>query len=370
MRSSLVVWLLLSGVGVCFADEWRNEVLLQTEQGMGGVAIGDLDPSIPGNEVAVVNGAGEAWLVGKSDEGWTSQRICKGSGEMKMCAIGDMDPRSPGNEFVAVGMVEGTESTTGRGQALLARRDGDGWISEPIFQDSHMLHGVAVGDVSRKHDGDEIIVCGFNHRVTLLCLTEKGWHSEVIYVANDRLKIIEVVYYFGLGVLAAGSDGRVVLLKEGELGWRHEVVYSSHVGQSRAAGGGERYLIGGDDGVVTLATKPPAVPLASMPKPSPYPWRYASLGRDTAKIRGVAIANLDPGVRRDECYSCGYSGRVTQYSKPDGRQGYWQSKVLLTDERPLHHLAVGDFDSEHEGNELVTCGHSGKLIALYPPKGK
>jgi hypothetical protein len=81
----------------------------------------------------------------------------------------------------------------------------------------------------------------------------------------------------------------------------------------------------------------------------------------------VAIAELDSDVRGDECYSCGYSGRVIQYSQADRRQQYWQAKVLLTDERPLHHLAVGDFDLEHEGDELVTCGHSGKLIALYPP---
>jgi hypothetical protein len=78
---------------------------MESDSGMGGAAIGDLDPSTPGAEVAVVNDAAEAWLVRRADGKWQPERIYAGKGEMIMCAIGDVHPRHPGNEFGGVGMA-------------------------------------------------------------------------------------------------------------------------------------------------------------------------------------------------------------------------------------------------------------------------
>ena len=350
-----MVWL-FACASYAMGGPWRSEVLLETEQGMGGAAIGDLDPDSPGNEVAVVNGAGEAWLVRRLAQGWQPERIYSGRGELIMCAIGDADPRYSGNEFVGVGMVSGEESSIGAGQVLVIHREGRGWSAEPAFRDNHMLHGVAIGDVSSRHQGNEIVACGFNHRVTLLHLQDGIWEDETIYVGSDRMKIVIIAdvlpEHEGLEVVACGSDGKVVVLWEEGRGWRHEIVFSDPVGQSRVAVGQPGVLIGGDKGKVTLCRRQDGQ------------WLHEFITRDTGKIRGVAIADVDPSRPGPETYACGYSRNVAQLTQDD--DGFWTLSVIFTAKRPLHHLVAGEFDLAHPGPELVTCGHGGRLIAIVP----
>jgi hypothetical protein len=219
-----------------------------------------------------------------------------------------------------------------------------------------MIHGVAIGDVSQAHAGCEIIACGFNHRVQLIYHDDAAWRHETIYVANDRLKIALAAdvlpEHEGAEVVVCGSDGNVVALWEGRLGWKHEIIFADPIGQSRVAAGESRVLIGGDGGKVTLATRHGAT------------WATEFLMRDSGKIRGVAIADFNrehPGV---ELYAGGYSCHVTELARDE--RGFWTSTVIFTAERPLHHLVAGEFDPRHAGPELVTCGHEGRLIALYP----
>ena len=335
---------------------WRAEVLLESDRGIGGAAIGDLDPRSDGNEVVVVNAAGEVWLARRDGDKWRTERIHQGDGELIMCAIGDVDARYEGNEFVGVGMVHGEESLDGPGQVLSIRRDGDKWTATQVFEDNHMIHGVAIGDVSSRWTGNEIIACGFNHCVTLIALDGDRWRHEVIYVGNDRMKIAAIADVLpereGLEVVVSGSDGNVVVLWESRLGWNHEVVYTDAVGQSRVACGAPGILIGGDKGKVTLAQRKNGH------------WTTECLTRDSGKMRGVAIADIDKQAAGIEFYACGYSRNVTQIVQD--ADGFWHSKIVYTDERPLHHLVAGEFDATHPGPELLTCGHAGRLIELTP----
>lgn len=82
---------------------WQADVLIESEHGMGGAAIGDLDPECPGNEIVAVNAAGEVWMARRTGDGWRSERIYKGDGELIMCAIGDVDPIHPGDELITCG---------------------------------------------------------------------------------------------------------------------------------------------------------------------------------------------------------------------------------------------------------------------------
>ena len=338
------------------AEPWRSEVLMQSDHGMGGVAVGDLDQETPGDEVAVGTEAGEAWVVRRVEGRWKAERVHAGDGELIMCAIGDVDPRLPGNELVGAGMVEGPESPEGPGQVVLIARQGGAWSSRPIFRDDHMIHGVGVGDVAARHEGCEVIAAGFNHRVQLVYLDGDSWSHETIYVANDRLKVVLAADALpdrpGLELLATGSDGKPQVLWEGGLGWHHQTVYADRLGQSRITAGDLGVLIGSDGGQVTLAQRKEGR------------WQTECLGRDSAKIRGVVLADLDPACPGPEAYACGYSGRVTQYVRTSDVS--WEARIIHSQPRPLHHLVAGDFDPRHPGPELVTCGHGGLLIALYP----
>lgn len=339
------------------ATEWTSRVILSTEEALGGAAIGDVDPDSPGNEVVAVSATGNVWIAKWRGEGWSAKSVKAADGELIMCAIGDVEPDSAGNELVAVGMVEGPESTTGPGQVVLVRRESGAWRARTIFTDSHMIHGVAIGDVCSKHEGNEIIAAGFNHRVTLLCRTEQGaWQPETIYVANDRLKLVQVGDVLpqreGLEVLVCGSDGSVVVLWQHTLGWRHEIMYRGAAGQSRIAIGDGCVLVGGDDGKVTLVKRTESGFVADV------------LGREPGKIRGVGIGDVDPGAAGVEYYATGYSRNVVQYVPME--DGYWSSRVIFTAEKTLHHMVLGDVNPKRPGLELVTCGHGGKLIALWP----
>jgi hypothetical protein len=334
---------------------WEHQILLESKHGMGGLAIGDLDSASTGNEVVTVNDAGEVWMVAQVDSTWKPELIHKGKGELIMCAVGDVDSRSPGKEFVGVGMVRGGESPDGPGQVLMLRKHDRRWIAESVFQDSHALHGVAVGDVSAKCPGNEIVACGFNHRVHLVYLDDDEWCAETIYVGNNRLKIAAVGDVLpereGMEVLVCGSDGNVVALWEGKLGWCHEVVFSDRAGQSRIAHRGSKLLSGGDMGKVTLIRR------------ENRQWQPEFVARDTGKIRGTVIADLDPAHAGVELYVCGYSRNVSQIVQDEN--GLWRSRTIFVAERPLHHLVAGDIDPSHSGEELITCGHEGKLIALW-----
>ncbi len=357
MRTTSLIVALLAGTlsSRAMAEPWKCQILMQSEHGMGGAAIGDLDPESPGNEVAVVNDAGEVWLVRRVNGEWKPERIYAGKGELIMCAIGDVDSGHPGNELVGVGMVEGPESREGPGQVVMIWKDGDTWSSRAIFQDDHMIHGVAVGDVSARHEGNEVIAAGFNHRVQLLHQNGTTWEHETIYVANDRLKIAMAADIIserpGLEVVVTGSDGRPQVLWEGTLGWHHQTIYVDRLGQSRVAAGKGGILIGGDGGKVTLANHKGGR------------WEADLLGRDTAKIRGVVLGDVDPTSPGEEAYACGYSGNVTQFVRTSG--DYWRSRLLYSDGRPLHYLLAGEFDPVHPGPELITCGHGGRLVEIY-----
>jgi hypothetical protein len=156
----------------------------------------------------------------------------------------------------------------------------------------------------------------------------------------------------GQEVVATGSDGNPRVLWEGKLGWHHESIFRDRLGQSRVATGDSGVLIGGDGGKVTLASRHEGR------------WQADFLGRDTAKIRGVVLADVDLNVAGVEAYACGYSGKVTQFAR--ATDDYWESRIVHVEDRPLHHLLAGEFDSEHDGVELLTCGHGGRLIAVYP----
>jgi len=336
------------------ASGWSSRVLLETDRGLGGVVIGDLYADAPGNEIAAVSANGDIWFLRQEGDEWRSQRVHTAGGELIMAAIGDVDPRYSGNEFVGVGMVEGEEALRGAGQALMLHRDGDAWRGQTIFTDSHMLHGVAIGDVSARSAGNEVVVCGFNHRVTLLRQVDGAFVPEVMYVGDDRQKIVTIADALrergGLEVVVCGSDGRVVVVWEEELGWRHEVIFAGTVGQSRVAVGRTGVLIGGDDGEITFARRVDGR------------WTHESLGREEGKIRGTALVPTGDHLGREKLFAAGYACRVVEL-RLDGA-GNKQSVEIYKDEKPLHHLVAGELDHGGRLPELLTCGHGGRLIML------
>ncbi len=96
-----------------------------------------------------------------------------------------------------------------------------------------------------------------------------------------------------------------------------------------------------------------------------------AIGKQTANRRYSfpvdSTAHLLGAIAGPELYACGYSRTVAQHVQD--ADGFWHTKVIYTAERLLHHFVAGEFNAEHLGSELVTCGHSGQLITLLPTVG-
>ena len=120
---------------------WGATIAYEAGQKLGGCAVGDIDPSHPGNEILAVAASGDVFVVRHDAQGWHGEVVAKASGEMIGCAIGDADPARPGLEAVVGGMQSGGEESGGKGAAHLLYLDDAGWQLEPVEQHLAQLLG-------------------------------------------------------------------------------------------------------------------------------------------------------------------------------------------------------------------------------------
>ncbi|HLU39255.1 MAG TPA: hypothetical protein VK081_07705 [Planctomycetota bacterium] len=318
---------------------WMAEVALDAGVKLSGCAVGDLLPEHPGDEIVAVGADGAVHVVWRERGRWRSAVAVRHPGELVQVAVGDVDPRHPGPEIVAVGMAEGSEDDGGRGAAIVVRRDGDGWRSSPWTADA-LVHAVTV-------TGGVALVAGFDHAVHRLRVADGAVTGERVARLPAAAKGMVVLH--GVAFVAC-TDGSVVRVDPGRAdpGATAAVDLRGPAGYARIGTDGERLLVAGDDGALTLLVR------------SGEGWARTELFRDAAKLRGAVLADLDPTRPGIEAATAGYSNKVTLLRERNGR---WRGEVLLEDEAPLHSLACGDVDGR-PGLELVACGFAGKVHVL------
>lgn len=314
---------------------WRTEVAFETGDKFGGCAIGDVDPQHPGNEIAVVAGSGAITVVGRTEGGWTCATIPAPAGEMIQCAIGDADPERPGNELVVVGMASGGEESGGPGVALLVFKDADGsWKSERIFHDEALVHGVAIG-------AGEVFVAGFSRQAHRVARESGKWKSERIAPLPGDGKSVAV--HEG-AVYVACTDGTLLRIARDGDAWTSSAADERPAGRARLGTSPLGVVVSDDDGVLSLLGSGGRV----------------ELFKDTAKLRGAVMADLDPSAPGLEAATAGYSGRLVVLYR---REGGYEARPLFVDLHKFHHVAAGDL-TEGPGLELAACGYAGRLYVL------
>lgn len=194
---------------------WRAEVVFQAPDKLGGCAIGDVDPTRPGLEIAAVSRNGDVWVLGREGDAWTAERVGTTPGEMIQCAIGDARLDRPGDELVVAGMASGGEEDGGRGEARLFWREADGWKQEPVFQDTALIHGVAIADMAPERDGNQIVTVGFSQNAVVLDRSpDKGWlpiHTASLGSPGKTA----IPFDFGVAVACAGDGEARPLRRRG-----------------------------------------------------------------------------------------------------------------------------------------------------------
>ncbi|MEN3045369.1 MAG: hypothetical protein ABDH49_00050, partial [Candidatus Hydrothermales bacterium] len=120
-----------------------------------GVAIGDIRPDIPGNEIYVV-GSTNIWMVYWDGSTWVVSTVTTGVTASWDIAIGDIDPSLPGNEFAVVHASTSYQVSvwnwTGAAWSGVAWRLTTTWGTTD--------NDIAIGDVITDNYGLEIVLTG------------------------------------------------------------------------------------------------------------------------------------------------------------------------------------------------------------------
>lgn len=347
MRVLLSLLVCLSAAG-CRSTGWRDVVAYRSPVKLGGCAVGDVDPSRAGAEIAVVSRDGEVIVVRREGERWTHEVVARTGGELIQCAVGDVDPTSPGDELVAVGVVQGGEEGGGAGICVMVSRSPDGWHVVPMFRDTDLLHAVCIADLDPERPGEEVLVAGASLRAHVLYRDGDGWKAER---AGDLGGEGESAAAFDRGAVLACADGSVRMVARGASpedgpNWTCRVLDKASSGQARIGASGATLVVAGDDGVLAL--------LDARGRRAVY--------REPERLRGAVLADLDPSATGLEAATAGYSGRITVlYRDGDG----WRPETVGNDPDRLHDLAFGVLPGTGPSPALVACGYSGQLHVVY-----
>ena len=324
---------------------WMEEVAFDAGVKLGGCVVADVDPTRPGNEIAVVASTGAVFLVYREPTGgWGSEQIAELPGEMIQIAAGDLDPGSPGDELVAVGAARGGEDEGGPGAAWIIARGADGWSATKVFEDVALLHAVCVGDFLSRRAGAEVLVAGYSGKSWILRRSTDGWDATSMARFEGQAKSATP---FRDGAAIATTAGQVVLVRDvGAAEWSATVLAGFESGQARITSRGADVLVCGNGGELHLV----GVDGSRL------------LHREDDRLRGAVIADLDPTRAGVEYATAGYSGDITVVALGPG-DAETVTTVVGHDTDRIHHLAAGELAGR--GTVLVACGYSGRVVVCW-----
>jgi hypothetical protein len=200
---------------------------------------------------------------------------------------------------------------------------------------------VCIGDVDDALRGNEVVTVGFSNNATVLHRDGDGWRKVIALPLGSPGKTA-VFFRGGAAVACAGGTVTVVEKKEGDV-WETAVINESDAGRARIATDGHRILVACDDGGLRLLDE----------------GLTTEIYRETDKLRGAVLADLDPYVDGIEAATAGYGKTMTVLYPGEDK---WTPVTLVRDTGRFHHLTCGELLEAGAGKELVGCSYSGRVI--------
>uniref|UniRef100_A0A7C3Z2U7 VCBS repeat-containing protein n=1 Tax=candidate division WOR-3 bacterium TaxID=2052148 RepID=A0A7C3Z2U7_UNCW3 len=220
-----------SVVRIYWEGGWRREVIANFGEPIYDLVVGDCDND---GELEVIFGCyNNLRMLSYGVSGWDTLTILRNTGTIKGVGIGDFDPLLPGNEIAL---------TLPGGRIKRVYWNGLFWDTLTIFNNSSLtLTEMAVGDFDANSSGEEICVINTSQPLSLGSLIEiyydYGFNSRVIF----RPQSIPLIYsdlavgdfYDGsagkeiLAITLSGTDNhcRMVYGRGGE--WQNSVIFST-----------------------------------------------------------------------------------------------------------------------------------------------
>ncbi|MCK5559796.1 MAG: hypothetical protein KAJ51_04360, partial [Thermoplasmata archaeon] len=235
-------------------------------------------------------------------------------------AIGNVIPSVKGNEVIVVGDGDEVSIFTNN------NTQGKSWIETVIFKDIDYLHTIAIGDCEPAYDGPEIVVTGGSNRITMLFFENGNWSSKTIWTAKKTMNSLAIGEFYsghpGNEIVAVGTSNNAIMLYKNTTSWLNHTLwedtndlYSVKIGDIDPTNeGNEIVTVGLSNRVVIL--KEPEVNATNtqwdaVVIPSP--------AEENVYILATALGDFDPTHDADEIVTVGYLGKVikTQYEYDD-----------------------------------------------------
>ena len=314
--------------------------------------MGDLLPDQPGDEMVVTTGDGRVVMAWATESGFRHEVIAVLGGEAIQCAIGELDPTCPGEELVTVGKLQGSEDEPGEGVVLLHRRRETGWESTQILRTDALMHAVAIGDADPLYSGNELVVGGFTNQAFVLRHMGQGRiEVEATVTTSAAVKGAAVGL---MGAVLVQNDGRLVEIVRHSEGFEPRLLHEVLEPLARVAATKDVVLFAGNDGRLRIWRKGAVETLLT----STDRLRGAVLADLDGSRPGLegATAGYDGFVR----LVCSHNGSwVSTGGGPALVEGF-DCRSIGHDEGRLHHLAAGEVGGH--GMCLIACGYSGRLL--------
>jgi len=209
--------------------ESTNSTIYQFNNDIWDIKVGDLIPSIPGNEIAVAHWQdfvsviyrdGQSWgrynlsthgpvttlEIGEFDSNHSGVELLSGSEEgymeefywhngsfktrivylddrgLRNVDIGDFCSYRPGNELIGVSF------SMNAGNATMVYGSGDSWTSQFLYNSSKGLEALAVGDFNPEHPGVEALFAGYSNTATMIVDDGANMDSADIWSGNFSIQ--------------------------------------------------------------------------------------------------------------------------------------------------------------------------------------
>lgn len=295
-----------------YSGKWTPLQTVHDFEWLGALAVADVDPRVPGEEIYVGGKRGNLYKIKTHREGGVDTTVVARFPGEEIHAIlaADLDPTRPGVELVVF--------TLAGAAYLLAPRAG----FEPIF------------------DGELIETLPGRVRQALVLPDPKG----------------------GLRAVAVTRSGQVMMLKMANEAFAKTVIATEAMGLGRIdrrpqrSGSGEVLYCTRDDGVILrLEEKPDGA------------FEREVIYNGPQGPRGIAAGRFDADPEVETVAVFGYSSKVEMLSRKGG--GAWTVAQVFTDIDKGHWLDAVEADGRNATDELIGSGYGSRVFLLARPPG-
>ena len=303
-------------------NPWFLRTVGMEPQAIYEMAIGKVDPKLPGDQLVLTGGGG---LVNEYDTTTFQVRtLFAALRTQETVAIGDVQSEYTGNEVVTAGQD---------GKVHVIHRESNGaWVGEtawaaPPPSEQIVLHSVRIGEFNASHQGKEIAVVGMD--AILVILTEdldqpNGWSAMVMQV--QKIKVDNTVC-ISAAILPGSTLDQIII----------------------GSASNNIFLVRWDERNRT--------------------WNSTEIWKDVFPNFGMVYGtNLVPGMTGPTIYTSSLSGRVSMlHYNGTG----WTNTTIYQEpyERTLHRVTLADIDPRYPGPELIAGGISSNLHIIHYSNG-